>query len=456
MNLRSFLWHGKRAALVLLSLGLSAGAQQAASPRADAPLRLTLRDAVERGLVHQVRVRLAETRVDESAAARERRLSALLPRARVEVSASLQNRNLRAFGISFPGTPEVVDPFSNYDFRLYAESAVVDRQLYHQWKATEQQERAARNELQDTRDQVVRLIAALYLNAQAAAARLRAAESRVRDAEALLALARERREAGVATGVDVLRAQVQLSHELQRRLEASLARQQALFQLARNIGLRPGTAIELAEQLEFQEVAVPEAGEALAAALAARPDYLSLASQRDALAAQQRANRARYLPRFTVGTNFGGLGRTFSGVRATGAVQGTISMTVFDRDRSGEEAELASRLRRIEAQMEDLRLGIELEIREALLALESAAQEVRVSREGRALAERELELARDRFAAGVTSNIEVVTAQDALARALENEILAATRHADARMALARALGGTEKNYLMFARAGQPD
>ena len=47
--------------------------------------------------------------------------------------------------------------------------------------------------------------------------------------------------------------------------------------------------------------------------------------------------------------------------------------------------------------------------------------------------------------AGVTNNIEVTTAQDELARAQENYILAVSSYVDAKFALARAAGGTEKN-----------
>jgi len=46
----------------------------------------------------------------------------------------------------------------------------------------------------------------------------------------------------------------------------------------------------------------------------------------------------------------------------------------------------------------------------------------------------------------VTNNIEVITAQEALARAQENYIIAVTRHTDAKTALARALGATEQHY----------
>jgi len=130
-------------------------------------------------------------------------------------------------------------------------------------------------------------------------------------------------------------------------------------------------------------------------------------------------------------------------------VQGQIDFTVFDRDRNGEAQELASRVKRIEDQIADLRRGIEEDLREALLNLDSAAGQVAVAREGQELARRELELAQDRFQQGTANNVEVVTAQDELARAEENYILAVSGHVDAKFALARAMGDTEKNIVEF-------
>lgn len=432
----------------ILLLAASSAAQEGAqtAPAPPSPYRLSLRDAIQRGLQSNLRVRLGGTRVEEAEGTRERRLAALFPRVRGESYANLQNRNLRAFGISFPGAPAVVGPFSNYDVRLYAEQPLVDLQSYRNWRASQKQEQGLREDLQDIRDVVVRQVAALYLNAQAAAARARAAETRVATAEELLRLAQARREAGVATGVDVLRAQVSLANEQQRVLEARNAAQQALLVLARNIGISPGTQLELADPFEFRAVDIVPVPQALAASLASRSDYVSLETQRQALAEQQRASRARYLPKLTVGGNFGGIGRSLGDLRATGLLQGTVSVTLFDRDREGEQTEIESRLKRVEHQMADLRLGIEQEIREALLALESAAEEVKVAQQGQQLAQRELELASDRFQEGVTNNLEVISAQDALSRAQENSILALVRHSDARMALARALGATEKSY----------
>jgi outer membrane protein TolC len=163
------------------------------------------------------------------------------------------------------------------------------------------------------------------------------------------------------------------------------------------------------------------------------------------LVEQQRASRARYYPKLSINGNYGGIGRSIGGMQGTGLVQGEVDITVFDRDRSGEARELASRIKRIDDQIAELRNGIEEEIREALLNLESAAEQVDVAREGQDLAERELELSQDRFESGATNNVEVVTAQDELARARENYIFAVSSHADAKFALARAVGDTEKN-----------
>lgn len=432
----------------------SAAPPQLAAPQSDQtsprpPHKLTLREAIERGLAANLRVLAAGTSIDEAEGTSQRRLANLLPRARAEAVAGLQNRNLRAFGLSVPGIPATVPPFSTYDFRLYAEQPLFDRQARLAWRASQQQQQVAREDYQDIRDLIIRQVAGLYLNAQAAAARVEAAQSRITTAEELLRLARDRREAGVATGIDVLRADVQLANERQRQLEARTEAQQALLLLARNIGMKPGTPLALAEPLRFQPIAPVEIEAALAGSLDARADYRSLIAQRDTITLQQKSARARYLPRLSVRGDYGGIGRSLGEIRGTGTLQGGLSITLFDRDRKGEEMELESRLRRIDFQLADMRLAIEQEVREALLDIESAAEQVTVAEQGRTLAQQELAMARDRFQAGVASNIEITSAQDSVARALENYILAVSRHSDAKIALARALGATEKTYAQY-------
>jgi outer membrane protein TolC len=100
----------------------------------------------------------------------------------------------------------------------------------------------------------------------------------------------------------------------------------------------------------------------------------------------------------------------------------------------------------LERQINDARLGVEQDLRQALLDIDSAAEEVSVAGAGLDLAHKEVDLAQLRFGQGVTNNIEVISAQDALSRAQQNQIVALTHHADARISLARALGDTEATY----------
>jgi outer membrane protein TolC len=238
---------------------------------------------------------------------------------------------------------------------------------------------------------------------------------------------------------------VQLANDQQALLAAQNHGKQALLVLARNLGMSPSTPLELAEPLRFQPLSHPAGELIVGSALLARSDYLSLATQRQQLVEQQSASKARYFPKLSLSGNYGGLGRSVGSVESTYIVQGQLDFTVFDRDRTGEAQELASRLKRIESQIADLRLGIEQDVRAALLNLESTAEQVAVAQQGQDLAKRELTLTQDRFRSGVTNNIEVTTAQDGLARAQENYILAVSSYADAKFALARAAGGTEKN-----------
>ena len=446
-----------RTKLILASMFISAGLFSAraqdpspATQQNSAPYRLTLNDAIQKGLQANLNVLLSDSRVDQAEGARQRRFSAaLLPRLTVETYANVHNLNVRAFGLSFPGAPSVVGPLSNYDFRLYGQQNVLDLASYRALKASEQALNAAKLDDKDARDLIVRAVAALYLNAESAAARADAAQSRVNDANALFKLAKDKHDAGTATGVDVLRAQVQLANDCQALLTAQNQYKQTLLQLTREIGINPGTPIELAESLTFHPLAEQTPESLVNTALLARADYLSLASQRQSLVEQQRANRARNYPKLSINGNYGGIGRSIGGVQGTGAIQGQIDFTLFDRDRNGEALEIAAQIKAIDDRIADLRRGIDQDVRSALLNLDSAQQQVEVAAQGQDLARRELEMTKDRFQQGTANNVEVVTAQDELARAEENYILAVSSYTDGKFALARALGDTEKNISSF-------
>ena len=111
-----------------------------------------------------------------------------------------------------------------------------------------------------------------------------------------------------------------------------------------------------------------------------------------------------------------------------------------------ETAQADLELKKITQQEQDQRNAIALEVKTAVAQLESARHEVDVANLGVKLANQEVEQARDRFQAGVANNIEVIQAQDALARANDNQIVALYRYNQARADLARATGQMQNLY----------
>ena len=86
----------------------------------------------------------------------------------------------------------------------------------------------------------------------------------------------------------------------------------------------------------------------------------------------------------------------------------------------------------------------------ALLDLKAAAQQVEVAKTGLDYAQQTLEQSQDRFAAGVTNNVEVIQAQQQLASANDQYIASLYGHNIAKVLLARAIGNAEqavKQYL---------
>jgi outer membrane protein TolC len=98
-----------------------------------------------------------------------------------------------------------------------------------------------------------------------------------------------------------------------------------------------------------------------------------------------------------------------------------------------------------------LRGRIYYDIQNAFLDLKAAADRVQVAQSASKLANEQVEQSKDRFRAGVTNNVEVVQAQEALATASENYIASLQAHSAAKLALARAMGISDTAYEQFLR-----
>ena len=111
-------------------------------------------------------------------------------------------------------------------------------------------------------------------------------------------------------------------------------------------------------------------------------------------------------------------------------------------------------MKQARSQLGNLRGQIDFEVRSSLLDLQSAADQVEVARSSVDLAEQALTQSQDRFAAGVTDNLEVVQAQETVASAHESYIESLYAHNLAKVELARAIGDAEQGVKRYLKGEQ--
>jgi outer membrane protein TolC len=260
------------------------------------------------------------------------------------------------------------------------------------------------------------------------------AEANVALAERLLALARSQREVGAATGLEVNRAGVQLAMERQRRVAAANELRAATLQLLRAMNLPLDTAVTIRGGLRFIPVDEADPAAAIPRAAAARADLKAQLRREAAARLAWSATKAERLPSAAAFADYGATGTALDHARPTRTVGLAVKLPIWDGGRRGaRRAESASVLRLEELKTQDLKRQVELELRTAADALNSAAELVKAAEEAERLAEAELAHAERRYRAGAGSSLEVSGAQTRLSRAREDKINATFQHALARL-----------------------
>lgn len=149
------------------------------------------------------------------------------------------------------------------------------------------------------------------------------------------------------------------------------------------------------------------------------------------------------MPSVSLNSDYGWIGVKPEDAMATRSIGLTFSVPIFDGGQR-EISETRSRVRQESIRMRDVSDQVTLEVRNALLTLESSTQQVAVTEKGLELGLKELTFARDRFTAGLGTIIEVTNAQTSVAR--DNQIETLFRFNVSRINLARAKGEIEKLF----------
>jgi len=422
---------------------------------AQTPLPLSMKRAVEIALAPDgsTRAALAQESIQQAQDRVSQAKAAFLPNLDASIQDRRQITNLKAFGFSFsipvPGfsIPAIVGPFSVLDTRAAAQQSIVDISDIRKYQASKAALAAAKFDDDATRSQVSDEVARDYLACLRADADRDTGRANVDLSEALLAQARRAQTTGTGTGIEVTRAEVQLANDRQRLIRAENDRTRAKLQLLRSMGLRMDTSIEFTDKLDYKPIDPASSETLLEQARKARPEIKTQQQREEAARLNHSAIKAERLPTLGASGDYGAIGPDILSSRATYTMGVSLRVPVFDGGRrEARREESFSQYRQEQIRTRDVGQQVELQVREALESLRSAAAEVDASRDGLSLADNELAQARRRYDAGVATSVEVTDAQTRLQRARDNQVIAVYDYNVARLDLATATG-TIGDYL---------
>ena len=453
------------------------------SPSERGALQLSLRRAVELALSPEgnTYIQLSDENLRQAKSRTAEVRSALLPDIETQASQTTAMRSLAALGLDLAASqtllgaaqnpppctasplicsvlssaeapllsdiaskiPRVVGPFNSVDVRARLTQSVFDFANIRRYQSSRAAFRAARNDRSTTDNSVSTAVAKAYLAALRANADVEAYQANVALAEALLKQAENQKAAGTGTGLEVIRAKVQLSNERQRLLVVQNERSKAHLQLLRVMGLNLATELDLTDKLSYEPVEAMTLEQAEAEATKNRPDVKAQAERETASRLNAHAVKSERLPSLVAYADYGttGVNGYTVALLPTRDYGVALRVPIFDGGRrDARRSETASQFRQERVRTNDLHEQVELEVRMALDSLHSAEEQVKVAEAGLSLAQSEFTQARRRYEAGVASSLEVTDAQTRLERARDNRIAALFNHNIARFDLGQATG----------------
>ena len=457
---------------------VSAGAQQnpssaanpfwgsvTARPATDDVVKLSLDDAVRRGLETNLGLKEAEYQERNVHGLEQEAVQEFLPTIALEGDTGVYQHNLAAlgFGPGAIGEFKSIFPGGKLPAGLseITEDTLTEGQLQYRqtlfsgpviagWKAAVAAEKSYYFSKMSARGEVVQQVATAYLRAIAAASEVDNAKALEDADKVLFDQAHAQHEAGTASNLDELRARVQLQAQQQTLIAAENGFDKDLIQLKREIGIDPGQKIALSDPAPYSELAQQTPEEVRAIAYRNRQDYQNLQNQVVELKSLHNVYRAERLPTLSVQGYWGVSNVTGVGAHDTFAAQGTLSVPLFREARIRGDVEASeAQLDAVRLQLDDLRGHIDQQVRSALLDVSANEKLVEVARSNVELATREVSDETDRVNAGVDDNLPLVQAQASLAAAQSNLVESLYQYNLSKLALARASGVIEQQYRVY-------
>lgn len=357
------------------------------------------------------------------------------------VNATVQQRRQQQVSIGTVVTSSG-RPSSRFDALLQGSMGLFDARLWSSLKSARLGSDVAQANYHAAVQSVLADVAENYFAHLRNSRRLAVLDANIARANSLLTLARNQLNAGIATQIDVTRAEAQLAQAEQARMQQVTVMVASELLLKRLLDINPVNELRL-ENFQVRRVQ-PElfVFSEQKTAFEKRADYLSAQKALEQAKVNVRTATLQRLPSLALTGNAGLASPRFddSDKQEQWSVTVGASMPIFDLRTNADRRIALSRLRQQEARVHALELQINSELRLAAQDAGSRNAQIAVAEKSLALAREELRLAQQRYQQGVADNREVVEAQTRLAVAEDNLVEAEFQYNLSRVELARTKG----------------
>jgi outer membrane protein TolC len=362
-------------------------------------------------------------------------------------SIEVQQINLAAYGLKFPGLAPIIGPFQVVDFRAYLTQNLVNVSALKNYIAAKHNFEGAKLTAEDARDLVVLTVGNAYLLCIADSARIDAVTAELATSKVSLDQAVAAHDAGTSPKLDVLRAQVDYQNEQQTLISTKNNFEKDKLALARTIGLPLDQAFHLSDPVPYAALDHVDPETAFEQALKSRKDLAAYAEQVKAAKAEKTSAWAYQLPVASFSGDYGDQGTTPGHSHGTFSATGEVSVPVLQIAKTkGQEQVADAQYEQATAKLSDQVQQVNQDVRDSLLDIQAAAKLVEATHSNVELANEALSEAQQRFHAGISDNLPVSQAQSQTEQANDQYISALYQHNVAKLGLARALGVAQTNY----------
>ncbi len=263
-------------------------------------------------------------------------------------------------------------------------------------------------------------------------------------------------EVGTVAKADMLATSVQLSNSQQALTTAQGNYLTAIAQLNNILGLPTGTQIITSDDITFVSYNMSEA-QCLEYALNHRPDGIAATYAVKQAEAQTSVQKSGYRPKVDAVVNGNMSGENVFGTnhnQERWSVGLQMSWDIFDNGVTSANVHQAKAMeRKAESIARQQIETIELEVRNAYIALRTAEKNINTTAAAVAQAEEEFSIAQIRYIEGVDTNLNVMNAQEKVVETRNNYYAALYSYMTSRAQLEKAMGvPVEIDALIYAEA----